>query len=63
MNKTEDKVLEEEVEFTLQGLEIEGQPGESTIEVIVNPGETKMVKLVATGGPWKIQQGISYGIY
>ena len=56
-------MLEEEIEFTLQGLEIESKPGETTIEVIVNPGETKMVKLVATGGPWKIQQGISYGIY
>ena len=63
VNNTTDKVLEEEIEFTLQGLEIEGKPGENSIEVIVNPGERKMVKLVATGGPWKIQQSIAYGVY
>jgi len=37
VNETEDQTLEEEVEFQLQGLEIEGKPGESTVEVVVKP--------------------------
>ena len=32
VNQTRDMTLDEEIEFTLQGLEIEGKPGESKLE-------------------------------
>lgn len=63
VNETSDLTLEEEVEFQLQGLEIEGKPGESTIEIVVGPGQEKFIKLKSISTPWKIATGISYGIY
>lgn len=62
VNETPDKTLEETMEFTLQGLEIEGKPGEKEVEVVVGPGEKKMVKLVAIGGQWKVSMAVGYGI-
>jgi hypothetical protein len=38
VNETKDETLEEEIEFKLTGLEIEGKPGENKLEVIVGPG-------------------------
>ena len=63
MNDTKDNTIEEEIEFTLEGLEIEGRPGQKTVELKVGPGQEKLIKLRATDGQWKIQTGISYGIY
>ena len=62
-NETEDLTLEEEVEFQLTGLEIEGKPDESTIEFTVLPKQEKFIKLKSISQPWKIAMGVSYGIY
>ena len=45
MNETENETLEEEIEFNLTGLEIEGKPGETTIEFEIGPGQEKFIKL------------------
>jgi len=63
VNETNDKTLEEEIEFQLVGLELEENPGETTIEIKVLPGQQRMVKLRSTEGPWKISTGVSYAIY
>lgn len=47
----------------MQGLEIEGKPGETTLEVKVGPGQEKFIKLKTISTPWKIATGIAYGIY
>ena len=38
VNETTDQTLEEEIEFNLTGLEIEGKPGESVLEFELGPG-------------------------
>ena len=38
VNETVDKTLEEEIEFQLVGLELEENPGETTVEIKVGPG-------------------------
>jgi len=38
VNNTTDCTLEEEIEFKLQGLEIEGKPDETTVEFTIGPG-------------------------
>lgn len=63
VNNTEKEILEEEIEFTLQGLEIEDKPGERTLEFKVGPGQEKFIKLKSISTPWKIRTGIAYGIY
>ena len=63
VNNTKNEILEEEIEFKLVGLEIEGQPGKTTVEFEIGPGQEKFIKLKSISSPWKIQTGISYGIY
>ena len=55
--------LEEEITFTLVGLEIEDAPGQSKVEFTIGPGQEKFIKLKSISTPWKIQTGISYGVY
>jgi len=62
VNKTTEHTLEEELEFVLAGLEIEGKPGETTVELKVGPGQTKLLKLVATSPTQKVSCGVSYAI-
>ena len=38
VNETKDETIEEEIEFKLTGLEIEGKPGETKLEIVVGPG-------------------------
>jgi len=38
VNETNDKTLEEEIEFELVGLELEENPAETSIEIKVGPG-------------------------
>ena len=63
VNNTEKETLEEEIEFKLQGLEIEGKPNETSVEFTIGPGQEKFIELVSISSPWKIGTGISYGIY
>lgn len=63
VNHTKNETLEEEIEFKLQGLEIEGMPGQTTVEFEIGPGQEKFIKLKSISSPWKIATGISYGIY
>lgn len=63
VNESSNLTLEEEIEFKLEGLEIEGKPGESSIVVTVGPGQERFVKLRSISQPWKIATGVSYAIY
>merc|ERR1711935_635782 len=63
VNETTDLTLEEEIEFKLTGLEIEGKPGESVVEFELGPGQQKFIKLKAISSPWKIATGVGYAIY
>jgi len=38
VNNTEKETLDEEIEFKLQGLEIEGKPDQTSLEFKVGPG-------------------------
>ena len=40
VNETKDETIEEEIEFQLTGLEIEGKPGETKLEIVVRPPAT-----------------------
>ena len=55
--------LDEEIEFTLQGLEIEGKPGSSKVEFQLGPGQEKFIKLKTISTPWKIGMGFAYEVY
>lgn len=44
----------------MDGLEIDGKPGENTIEFKLGPKEEKLIKLKSIGDKWKIQLGVSY---
>lgn len=63
VNNTQKETLEEEIEFQLQGLEIEGKPGVTTLEFTLGPGQEKFIKLKQISTPWKIGSAIAYGIY
>ena len=63
VNESSNFTLEEEIEFKLEGLEIEGKPGETTVQVTVAPGQERFIKLRSIAQPWKIATGVSYGIY
>ena len=39
VNGSKNQILDEEIEFSLDGLEIEGMPGKSTVEFRLNPGQ------------------------
>jgi hypothetical protein len=59
-NETASKTLVESLKFTMTGLDIRGQEGETEIEVTCGPGETKEVDLFTTGGGWSFGMGMSY---
>jgi len=63
VNNTDKLTLEEELEFQLTGLEIEGKPGETKVEIKVGPGQKKLFKLIATDATQKVSCGVSYGVY
>ena len=63
VNKTTEHTLEEDLEFQLTGLEIEGKPGETQVQLKVGPGQTKLLKLVGTAKEWKVSCGVSYAVY
>lgn len=63
VNETTNLTLEEEIEFKLEGLEIEGKPGETTAQVTVGPGQERFVKLRSISQPWRVATAISFGIY
>lgn len=62
VNNTADKTLEEDLEFDMSGLEIEGKPGETAITVRVGPGQRKLVKLRTTADAYKLRVGVAYDI-
>jgi len=54
--------LEEELDFELEGLEIEGHPGQNCITVEVPPKQEVVVKLKPTGGAMSYGCSASYEI-
>lgn len=63
VNESQNLTLDEEIEFQLTGLEIEGAPGETKVAFELGPGQQKFIKLKAISTPWKIATGIGYAIY
>lgn len=62
-NDTADKILNEEVNFELEGLAIEGEPeGTTTVAMEVGPGSEKIVKLVAVADDFGFGMGNSYNV-
>ena len=62
VNESEKYELDEETEFHLAGLEIEGKRNENTVAIKLGPGQTRFIKLVSIADKWKISMGISYVI-
>ena len=62
VNGSENQILDEEIQFTMDGLEIEGMPGKDTIEFRLEPGQQKLIKLRAVKDGWKIGSQVAYGI-
>ena len=62
VNETPNRTLDEDLEFQIQGLELEENPGQTEINVKVGPGQKRLVKLAATTGPWKIGVGVAFVI-
>jgi hypothetical protein len=60
-NNTSDKTLKEEINFDITGLEIEGEQSHD-IKLDIGPKAEKVLKLVATGGPWTFGCKCAYGI-
>ena len=60
-NQTNDKTLKEEISFDITGLTIEGEQG-SEVKFDLGPKSERVLKLVATGGPWTFGCKCSYGI-
>lgn len=58
VNNSKDKVLNEVVEYDLQGLEIEGLAGERQVRIRIGPGEDHLVKLANTSGERKLSSSI-----
>ena len=58
-NNTPDLLLDEEVKFKLQGLQIEDDPTSKSVKLIVQPGEKKGIKLKKTLNEFSI--GFSTG--
>ena len=54
VNETSDKTLEESIEFTMEGLQIEGKPDDKEVEIKIGPGERKLLKLVSMKAQYKI---------
>lgn len=46
----------------MDGLEIEGMPGESKIEFRLDPGQQKLIKLKSIKDGWKIGSQVAYGL-
>ena len=63
VNDSSNLTLDEEIEFKLTGLEIEGSPGENRVAFELGPGQQKFIKLKAIATPWKIATAIGYAIY
>eukprot|EP00347_Sterkiella_histriomuscorum_P016663 403352333 len=62
-NKTSNKTLEENIKFTINGLEIVEKPadGSNTVKVKLGPGESKLIELQKTSlNGYSISAGISY---
>ena len=55
-------MLDEEIQFSMDGLEIEGMPGKDTIEFRLEPGQQKLIKLRAVKDGWKIGSQVAYAI-
>lgn len=55
VNGSSNQILDEEIQFTMDGLEIEGMPeGTDLVEFRLGPGEEKLIKLKAVTDGWKI---------
>ena len=62
-NGSEDKVLNETVTFTLEGLTIEGNsPDDNVIQFSLKPKEEKKIKLSTLVGGFSFGMGNSYSI-
>lgn len=62
VNGSEDQILDEEIEFNMDGLEIEGMPGQNVVELRLEPGKQRLIKLRANKDGWKIGTQVSYGL-
>ena len=58
VNKTTDKVLTEDIDYVLEGLEVMNQDDKKKVRVRVGPGEEQIVQLGATEGVWKVAQAM-----
>lgn len=61
-NTSEGSTLEETLGLNLEGLKVEGQEDQSKVEIILGPGQQKVIKLVKTGGGYSFGSSASYSI-
>lgn len=61
-NETGDKTLKEELGLNLEGLRVDGQEDQSKVDILIVPGQRKVIKLVTTGGGYSIGTSCSYNI-
>ena len=59
-NKTTDRILEENIKFELEGLEIREEKKANQMKVIVKPGETKIIYLDKTAEEFSASYTVSY---
>lgn len=62
VNKTTDKILTEDIEYALEGLEVINQDDKKKVQVRVGPGSEQIVQLGATEGAWKIAQAMKQSV-
>lgn len=62
-NETDDKTLKEELGLNLEGLRVDGQEDQTKVDILIGPGQQKVIKLVTTGGGYSIGTSTSYNIH
>ena len=62
-NESADNILKEEITFDVDALVVEGQEKDDFKVVLeLGPGQTQLIKLRATGGPWSFGCSCAYGV-
>eukprot|EP01016_Furgasonia_blochmanni_P007697 TRINITY_DN13083_c0_g1_i3.p1 TRINITY_DN13083_c0_g1~~TRINITY_DN13083_c0_g1_i3.p1 ORF type:complete len:210 (-),score=19.92 TRINITY_DN13083_c0_g1_i3:307-936(-) len=57
-NQTENMVLEEEIEFRMSGLVIEGDEKSNSVKTRLEPGGSRLIVLKKVADDWKLEYGI-----
>lgn len=60
-NKTANRTLEEQLSFTMSGMQIVGnEPNVNDVKISLKPGQTKLIELEAVSFPWKFATKCGY---